>query len=41
VLDNARVPEEGLFLRWEATAETFGEGSAAPDEAQATIDVER
>lgn len=41
VLDSADVPEEGLFLRWEATAETFGEGSATPDDAEATIEVER
>jgi len=41
VLDNAAVPEEGLFLRWEATAETFGEGSAAPDDAEASVEVER
>lgn len=41
VLDNADVPEEGLFMRWEATAETFGEGSAVPEGAEATIEVER
>lgn len=41
VLDSAEVPEEGLFMRWEATAETFGEGSAAPDDAEATIEIER
>jgi len=41
VLDNADVPEAGLFLRWEATAETFGEGSVAPDDAEATVEVER
>lgn len=41
VLDSANVPEEGLFLRWQATAETFGEGSAAPDDAEASVEVER
>ena len=40
-LDNADVPKEGLFLRWEATAETFGEGSVAPDDAEASVEVER
>lgn len=40
-LDSADIPEEGLFLRWEATAETFGEGSIAPEDAEATIEVER
>lgn len=41
VLDSAEVPQEGLFLRWEATAETFGEGSAAPEDAEASVEVER
>lgn len=41
VLDSADVPDEGLFMRWEATAETFGEGSVAPEDAEATIEVER
>jgi len=41
VLDNADVPEEGLFLRWEATAETFGEGAATPQDAEASIEIER
>ncbi len=41
VLDSADVPKEGLFMRWEATAETFGEGSVAPEDAEATIEVER
>ena len=41
VLDNADVPEEGLFLRWEATAETFGEGAATPEDAEASIELER
>ena len=40
VLDNADVPEEGLFLRWEAIAETFGEGAAAPQDAEASVEVE-
>jgi hypothetical protein len=40
VLDSAEVPEEGLFLRWEAIAETFGEGSAAPEDAEASVEVE-
>lgn len=41
VLDDADVPKEGLFLRWEARAETFGEGSVAPDDAEASIEVDR
>lgn len=41
VLDGADVPSDGLFVTWEARAETFGEGSATPTDAEATLRVKR
>ena len=41
LLDSAEIDRSGLFVRWEARAETFGEGTEAPANAEARLRIER
>lgn len=41
LLSNAEIDSSGLFVEWEARAETFGEGAKAPADAEASLRVER
>jgi hypothetical protein len=37
LVSTAEVPESGVFVKWSALAETFGDGTTTPEEAEATL----